>query len=146
MNIGSHLPVGIITPTKLYLEQYTPDLENSVTQFPIGRFHSQVDTALVPPLNICHIETDLKNDEFLRLFLNEKGILKEGSIMNRKTAIIKEDLCRKVHAYARKINAAPSLVLSQYEWYKYLIRCGGECSSFYQYVTCLLYTSDAADE
>ena len=35
MNIGSHLPVGIITPTKLYLEQYTPDLENTITQFPI---------------------------------------------------------------------------------------------------------------
>ena len=108
MNIASHLPEKIKNPTKSYLDPYIPDLENTIAQFPVGRFHLQVNKAF-EPLNL-DVETDLKNDEFLRKLLKDNGIQKEygyKKIMERKTAVMTEDLCRMVHSYAKKINVKP---------------------------------------
>ena len=53
------------------------------------------------------------------------------SLRNRKVAMEKQDICRKVFNHAMKVGVKPSLVLSQYNYTDYINRCGGKLSQFW---------------
>ena len=129
MMIGHHLPKEVAFQNIKYLEKYAPELHKEAIQFPPGRLYPHCDKT-------CdfRIETDCKNDEYLELFMKESNIHDSAikmSLNTRKAALEKEDLCRKVAAYASQTNAKPSLVLSQYEYDKYISRCGKKLSDFW---------------
>ena len=129
MQIGDHLPRGISIPNSDYLCKYAPKLNSEVEQFPIGQFYIQCDELLDDK-----IQTDLMNDTSLSLFMKRLNIFSKKtltSLKKRKAAMEKQEISRKLFIYATKNEQKPSLVSSEFDYTKYINRCGGDLSEFW---------------
>ena len=130
MQIGRNLPAEISIPNIDYLNKYVPNLSSDIEQFPIGRFYPQCDEL------VDHkIQTDLMNDSFLSKFLKRLNLSSPKVpkfLKTRREEMAKQDVCRKLFNYAKKIDSKPSLILSHYEFTNYIERCHGKLSEFWR--------------
>ena len=124
MNIGHNLSSHGSDCGKDYIVKYLPNLENSIYQFPECWFHNQPDEGL-RRIGMIDIESDQMNDKCLKLFLHQKSIESSTPMEERADSIVRADVCRKIYLYAMKIDAYPSLILSNYAYPMYIRRYGG---------------------